>query len=217
MIDETKSPNYRNLTPEERESIDAQLTDVLKYNYEFVNYNGVNEKQLKETYVGKKYFDNKTVIIDEAHNFISGVSNGSKIVSTFYKLLMNASGLKIILLTGTPIINKPHEIAYAINLVKGYDRLHTLEIESVNESAIKQIMDTFSFVESYTIEISSNVNKKIRSSKVHVTVVPKAFTKSATTNRVSYTNALISSDDLIKTIIQTFEKEEHYVVESGGV
>lgn len=203
VIDETKTPNYRNLVPEHRESVDAQIADVLKHNYEFMNYNGINEKYIKENLLGKKYFDNKVVVIDEAHNFISGVSNGSKIVSALYKMLMNASGVKIILLTGTPIINKPHEIAYAINLVKGYERLHTLEMDSVNESVIKEIMDSFPFVETYTIEVSAS--KKIKSAKIHVTFVPSSFIKSPTTNRVTFDS--MNQDDMIKTIVNTFAKK----------
>ncbi len=60
------------------------------------------------------------LIIDEVHNLSNGVSNGSKNAVGLYDLILNASNLQLILLTGTPIVNDPFEIGILFNMVKGY-------------------------------------------------------------------------------------------------
>ena len=62
------------------------------------------------------------VIIDEAHNFVSRIVNklGKKkepsVFMQLYEYLMNAQNLRIVLLTGTPIINYPNEIGIMFNI-----------------------------------------------------------------------------------------------------
>ena len=52
-------------------------------------------------------FNNKIVIIDEVHNFISYVLNGSRIMGPIYDMILKAEKCKILCLSGTPIINQP--------------------------------------------------------------------------------------------------------------
>jgi superfamily II DNA or RNA helicase len=61
--------------------------------------------------------DNSVIIIDEAHNFFNGVVNESKTDNELYKFIMNAKNVKIILLTGSPIINTPVELRVAFNII----------------------------------------------------------------------------------------------------
>ncbi len=63
--------------------------------------------------------DNKIIIIDEAHNLLNSIVNGSKIANEFYDIIMNAKNIKLILMTGTPIINNPFEISVAFNMIYG--------------------------------------------------------------------------------------------------
>ena len=71
----------------------------------------------------KNPFDNAVVIIDEAHNFVSRIVNklnkDDTISGKMYEYLMNAQNAKIVLLTGTPIINYPNEIAILFNIIRG--------------------------------------------------------------------------------------------------
>lgn len=104
----------------------TQAQEVLMYfiekKYTFINYNGVTSKSdaLKKftTAIGTK---NPLVIIDEAHNFISRVVNGATITVArqMYQHIMDAASARVVLLTGTPIINHPFELAMALNLVRG--------------------------------------------------------------------------------------------------
>ena len=63
--------------------------------------------------------ENKIIIIDEAHNLFNSIVNGSKIANEFYDIVMNTKNIKLIFLTGTPIINNPFEIAVAFNMLYG--------------------------------------------------------------------------------------------------
>ena len=52
-------------------------------------------------------FYGECVIIDEVHNFVSRVINGSKIAEKIYELIYYAKNCKLLCLSGTPLINKP--------------------------------------------------------------------------------------------------------------
>jgi hypothetical protein len=202
VIDEAKQPNFDKLTDEEHVSLDLQIIDVLKTNYTFVNYNGVSEKNIKELYVDTGYFDNKVVIIDEVHNFISGVSNKSKITGALYTILMQSKNIKLILLSGTPIINTPNEIAYTINLIKGYEYIYSLEFQESNETSLTTILDNIPEIDSYQIELLIN------HAKVHISLVPNLF-KKAHNNKVSFNDITTATDEeIIDKIIRTFETKE---------
>ena len=63
--------------------------------------------------------DNKAVIIDEVHNFISRVAGGGYTCKIPYQFMLHAKNLKIIALSGTPAINTPFEIGLLMNLIRG--------------------------------------------------------------------------------------------------
>ena len=78
-------------------------------------------------------FSNKVVIIDEAHNLISRIvnklSSATALSMKIYKYLMDAENCKIILLSGTPIINYPNEIGIFFNIIPICGRFYfTLKI-----------------------------------------------------------------------------------------
>ena len=129
--------NFPDLSNEERQQLEAQLDVMIEAKYKFINYNGLNRNKIAElTNNGKvNPFDNAVVIIDEAHRIVNSISNQLKnlkptksddkkakalISIQLYKYLQNADNAKIILLTGTPIINYPNELAILFNILRGY-------------------------------------------------------------------------------------------------
>lgn len=64
--------------------------------------------------------DNTFIMIDEAHNFFNGITNGSKNYIGLYQLIMEAKNIKILFLTGSPITNDPFEIGLCFNMLNGY-------------------------------------------------------------------------------------------------
>lgn len=67
-----------------------------------------------------KLLYNKFIIVDEAHNLFNSITNGSKVASEFYDLIMRSRNIKLLFLTGTPIVNNFFEIVPALNMCKGY-------------------------------------------------------------------------------------------------
>jgi GNAT superfamily N-acetyltransferase/superfamily II DNA or RNA helicase len=63
--------------------------------------------------------DNSVLIIDEAHNLFNAITNGSKNAIGLYRLIMQAKNIKLIFLTGTPIVNDPFEFAICMNMIAG--------------------------------------------------------------------------------------------------
>ncbi len=63
--------------------------------------------------------DGKLIVIDEAHNLLVGMANGSKNASSLYDMLMAAKNCKVIMLTASGIINNIYEIVPALNICKG--------------------------------------------------------------------------------------------------
>ena len=60
---------------------------------------------------------NKLLIIDEAHNMFNSVVNGSQNMTEIYNIIRNENNLKLILLSGTPIVNTPYESVICFNLL----------------------------------------------------------------------------------------------------
>lgn len=126
FINVKKNSNYENLSFEEQQQINEQIDYMINYKYEFINYNGIRHTHLQS--LTKNFtinpFDNKVVIIDEAHNLISRIVNklnkNTSLSMKLYEYLMDAENCKIILLSGTPIINYPNEIGILFNILRGY-------------------------------------------------------------------------------------------------
>ena len=105
--------------------------DALREKYTFISYNASNTiDQLKKI----PNIDNHTIVIDEAHNLVSMIVSNSKKGPELYKMLMNARNLKIVALSGTPIINFPFEIAILCNILRGYIEVPTFFIKTLKNS-----------------------------------------------------------------------------------
>ena len=126
MVNVTKPSNYETeLTPSQRLRVDQQIDEMIHTKYEFINYNGLQTEKLKSMTDGYTHnpFDNSVVVIDEAHNFVSRIVNKLKnptsMAYRLYHFLLSAQNAKVVLLTGTPIINYPNEIAVLFNILRG--------------------------------------------------------------------------------------------------
>jgi len=119
-----RAPNYETLPLDIRKGVDAQINDLIDSQYTFVNYNGLTKESAKllvpeEDPTTSKTFNDSVVIIDEAHNFVSRVVNRSEIATRVYNAIYFAQNCKVVMLSGTPVINRPNEVAYFMNLLRG--------------------------------------------------------------------------------------------------
>ena len=85
MVDMKQPSNFETLDPEEQKSIDSQINKMIMKKYRFINYNGMRESHLdsmieisQEEQNSDNPFDNKVIVIDEAHNFVSRIVNKLK-------------------------------------------------------------------------------------------------------------------------------------------
>ncbi len=113
-------------TVDDKPAINEMISHIIRNRYTFISYNGLTANLING--LGESPFDNSFVIIDEVHNFASRIVNGSKLAREIYIRLMNAKDCRIILLSGTPIINNPYEISAIVNLIRGYMNIYELEL-----------------------------------------------------------------------------------------
>ena len=119
-----KDSNYDSLPRDTQQGINEQIDDLIKNRYNFINYNGLTGESVKRIVpdddpLKSNPFDDSVVIIDEAHNLISRTINNSVIGKRLYDAIYYARDCKVVALSGTPLINRPNEIAYMLNLLRG--------------------------------------------------------------------------------------------------
>lgn len=166
-----KPDNFSGLQDSFKLEIQQQIDNIIHNRFEFINIDGLRKNRIREMTKDKTNpFDNKCVVIDEVHNLISRVFNKRDIGSSIYKLLMKAQNCKLILLSGTPMINYPHEISYLINLITGFREIHELKAKNSSEfkpSSIGKVLEANSHVDNYNIDINTK--------KITIELLPKGF------------------------------------------
>ena len=147
--DEDKSILYEDNVDEEQKTDNAKivkkLEDKLQENIEKYNINSP--------------FYNEVIIIDEIHNFVRQIINNSGPSRVFYEWIMNSKNIKLICLSGTPIINKPCEIAVLFNMIRGMTKQYNFIVNTDDESNV--ILDKLKtvFYEKNTSINQINVSK----------------------------------------------------------
>ena len=213
----TGAVNYGSFSAEEQKDIEKQIEAHMSARFEFIKYNGLREKKIREWICGpegasapraeggggqpKNIFDGAVVVIDEVHNIVRGIVGSNleqffkveprqpNYVGTFcgtprkyrimyglYRLLCNAVGCKIIALSGTPIINKPHEIGVLSNILAGDRRVARISLNpAVNTSALENLMKRQPEVDFYKYEqVKEGDNAYLQ---LTISPVPSGFTK----------------------------------------
>lgn len=113
------APNFRTLTRDIQKSIEAQVDDMINSRFNFINYNGILESNVDRILPSERMFDDSIVILEEAHNLISSVLSEREIKQKLYNMMYTATNCKIVALSGTPVVNRPQEIAFMMNLLRG--------------------------------------------------------------------------------------------------
>jgi len=150
FINIKKPSNYEELTTNDKKTLDDQLDEMIRNKYTFINYNGLRMSRLKEMTndFTRNLFDNSVVIIDEAHNLISRIVNKIKkekdvqedergekelpakyMATKLYEYLLSAKNARIVLLSGTPVINYPNEFGILFNILRGYIKTWYIQLD----------------------------------------------------------------------------------------
>lgn len=107
---------------------------------------------------GNKFLENSLLIIDEAHNLSGAVRNGSKNAIKLYNTIMKTRNIKLLFLTGTPIVNSPFELVPMFNMLKGYTYFNKVQYSLFPENQLE-----FS---SYFLEIKNKDDVDIKNKEI---------------------------------------------------
>ena len=200
LVNITKPTNYSELSSSDKKVLNDQLDEMIKNKYTFINYNGLRRDKFKQltNNFEKNIFDDAVVIIDEAHNLISRIVNKINKISKFnekkrgpegmlpqslalllYEFLLRADNCRVVLLTGTPIINYPNEIGILFNILRGYIKTwnFTLSTETSKKISKETLQEIFS-------------KEKVLD---YIDYVPSSKTLTITRNPYGFENKITSS------------------------
>ena len=180
MVNVTNKPNFEEYADIDKKSINAQIDEMIRSKYEDLNYNGgITKTKLSELTddFTKNPFDNTVVIIDEVHNFVSRIVNKIKgknkksISYRLYEYLMSAENARIVLLSGTPIINYPNEIGILFNILRGYIKTWSFPIEPLKGGEKPSRDNVLSWFRSDNM----HVHDYVQYSSDHITITRNPF------------------------------------------
>jgi len=150
MVNIKNPSNFAQLNSVDKEKVDKQIDMMIRSKYTDINYNGLNNRKMDELGSDKSNpFDHSVVLIDEAHNLVSRIVNklGDKksIANRLYQWLLDANDCRIVLLTGTPIINYPHEIGVLFNMLRGSIKTWEFQLSPITSNKMNRdtILDLF--------------------------------------------------------------------------
>ncbi len=154
----------------------TKLDGSHKLDKEFVTYLSSDAFNVGSK-ITQNHFDNKLLIIDEAHNFAKAVINAQDVNSNakiVYEAIMRATNLKIILMTGTPCAKNPFELVVFFNMLTGvqllpsdYETFETLYIrdgQMINKEYFQnRLFGLISYIDSgNNLNVSDMVESKIK-------------------------------------------------------
>ena len=213
FINVKKEPNYDSLDFEDQKKINSQLDKMINYKYQFISYNGLRSSHLNGmTYGGTiNPFSNKVIIIDEAHNFISRIVNKltrkTSLSMKLYNYLMDAENCKIILLTGTPIINYPNEIAILFNILRGTIRSYNCKLILDKKTMTKEKIESI-FKAANILNYVDLIEYNALTYEVSITQNPFGYVRSDTNkNKLAYSSDVLSSEQFIQKIKEALESQ----------
>ena len=230
LVNATKPSNFDALDDVQKLSLDKQLDEMIRYKYQFISYNGLRKSHITALTKGKNGkvnpFDNSVVIVDEAHNLVSRIVNKlerkkDSVSIDIYNLLMAAENAKIVLLSGTPIINYPNEIAILFNILRGHIKTWYFNLSINSERRITN--DTFNGILKSTVlggNVSDFVNYDSSSTTLAITRNPFGFVNK--TSRGNYDGVRVGdrgemNDDTFVKHVSTLLKKNKITVRNVRV
>jgi hypothetical protein len=254
FINITKKSNYEDLNDVDKITLEEQLNEMIKSKYTFINYNGLRAKKLQELTANftRNLFDDAVVVIDEAHNLISRIVNKIKkekvipenkkgekehlplnLSTKLYELLMSARNARIVLLTGTPVINYPNEFGILFNILRGYIKTWKITINvqeskqknksvKIDKNALQEMLLGVKSLDYLDYSPSSNILTITRnpfgfSNKIKVDSGYQGVTnaKKLENGETAIDNEYLSDDDFERRIISILDRNGITVVPQG--
>jgi hypothetical protein len=173
-----------------------------EFEYTHVSHNGLTRVSLADwTRQGElNPLDGSFVIVDEVHHLtrsLGGDAGRTSVSRVLYDLIVRARRAKVLLLSGSPVINRAHELAFTVNMLHGRLSEHTVswkrDLGPADVSAAKAALLANDRIASAVVTASS----------ARIVVAPPGFrvvdrergtvAKLADTVRTSHERALLAS------------------------
>lgn len=253
FINIKKQANYDELSDSNRRVLEEQIDEMIKQKYKFINYNGLRDKKLEELkqsakarHGSKNIFDNSVIIIDEAHNFISRIVNKLKkekpisetkrgekeseplnLSTKLYEMILSAKNARVILLTGTPVINYPNEFGILFNILRGYIKTWRIPLnvqtnKKIDRNSLREMLlgeKTLDYLDyspsSKILTITRNpygFKNKIKKESGYQGVTN---TKKLENGDTAFDNEFISDDNFERKIINILKRNDIEVIPNG--
>lgn len=141
--------NPTNMKDIPREVIVRQINNIIRTNYLFLGYTEFSRYMQKTVRVNndtlsnkqrkmieieqiKKTFNNRLLIIDEAHNIRATEDNKKKLIgSLLLKIAKYSNNMKLMLLSGTPMYNSQNEIIWLANVLNNNDNRASIKQDEI--------------------------------------------------------------------------------------
>lgn len=152
-----KEINPTNMKDVPREVIVRQINNVIHNHYIFLGYTEFarfihksitvkddslsnKDRKFKEISKIREIFDNRMIVIDEAHNIrISEDNKKKRIGSSLLNIAKYSRNMKLLLLTATPMYNAHDEILWIVNVLNANDQRSTVSYDDVFDKTGKFI------------------------------------------------------------------------------
>ena len=214
LVNIKKPSNYNELTENEKISLNSQITEMIAMKYTMLNYNGMRMSHLKRlsSDFTKNPFNNSVIIVDEAHDFVSRIVNKlnypNSLSMRLYDYLMSAENVKIVMLSGTPIINYPNEIAIMFNILRGYIKTWHIPLQiqtqsKINKDEIARIFNKLDILDYMDYNVSSKMLTITRNPFGFVNVNEKGEYEGVTKFKVGSETGSLSDTEFEKMVITT--------------
>ena len=210
FVDFTKDPNYDSLTGREQKSLNDQIEAMIDSKYSFIHIDGLNKNQL-DIMIKNKKFDNKLLIVDEVHNITNAMSKTFPGIrgKGLKQLIMDAENLKLVFLSGTPMINNLFETAQLFNLLRG--NIHNFQYTLLRKSSTKVSYDEM--VEKINEHnLVDQVIPKKSDKIINIVRNPRGFVTSKTNDGVIKSSDNDIRDDDFKVTMKELFRENNYDV-----
>lgn len=208
FINFDKAPNYNELSTQQRETLNAQIIDMINSRYNFIHLDGLNEKRLLSM-IENRVLDNSVLVIDEVHNLTNAMAKEFPGVRGKYlkQLIMDAENLKLVFLSGTPMINNLYEVGQLFNLLRGWIHTFNYVIKPLAGKTTIPVSKIEEELNKYTRSIDQFFIEK-KDNLITITRNPIGFINSTDNNGELLRNPtenIETNDEFNNNIIRAFE------------
>ncbi len=135
--DSIRIEGYAQLKPDERKEQERAANRVIAHYIDILTYNerGLYSKLMGLVNPETAYLEDRLIIIDETHDFVSRMSKPGNLSRKVYHFFMdNLRNCKILGLSGTPLLNTPYELGIWFNISRGKMRQDNVAFPETEES-----------------------------------------------------------------------------------